>query len=78
MRVTLNGINRRGLANWKARERWIGRKVHIWSAEHRSWWRPDRCGYTIHLEAAGVYDFVDAWAATSGCGPEKRIEYVTI
>ena len=76
--MTLNGIERRGLANWKARDRWVGRKVRIWSAEHRAWWRPDRCGYTIHLEADGVYDFAEAWAATVGCGPEKRIEYVSI
>lgn len=27
----------------------------IWSNEHRAWWRPNRCGYTIYLEAAGRY-----------------------
>ena len=27
----------------------------IWSIEHRAWWRPGRMGYTIWLDAAGVY-----------------------
>lgn len=27
----------------------------IWSNEHRAWWRPNRMGYTIHIEAAGRY-----------------------
>lgn len=75
MRVTLNGINRRGLANWRGREHWLGRKVRIWSAEHQAWWRANRCGYTVHPEAAGTYSFAEAWEATRHCGPEKRIIY---
>jgi hypothetical protein len=27
----------------------------IWSNEHRAWWRPKSCGYTIHVDAAGRY-----------------------
>lgn len=34
----------------------------IWSNEHRAWWRPDRCGYTTHTEAAGRYSRKDAIA----------------
>ena len=36
------------------------RDVLVWSNEHRSWWRPDRCGYTIHVEAAGRYTAKEA------------------
>ena len=75
-RVTLTGIQRRGLANWKGREKWLRRSVRIWSAEHRAWWRPERAGYTTLLETAGVYSFADAYDATKHCGPEKRIVYV--
>jgi len=78
MHVTLNGICRRGLCNWRARERWIGRRVLIWSGEHQAWGRPECCGYTTHREAAGIYLFEDAFDATIGCGPEKKIEYVSV
>lgn len=27
----------------------------IWSNEHRAWWRPGSCGYTINLAEAGFY-----------------------
>lgn len=32
----------------------------IWSNEHRAWWRPNCCGYTVHLKAAGRYSREDA------------------
>jgi hypothetical protein len=32
----------------------------IWSHEHSAWWRPNNCGYTTHLEAAGRYSRDDA------------------
>ncbi len=27
----------------------------IWSNEHVAWWRPNSCGYTVHINAAGRY-----------------------
>ena len=27
----------------------------IWSNEHRAWWRANRAGYAIDIEAAGLY-----------------------
>ena len=77
-RVTLAGIQRRGLAFWKAREHWSGRKVRIWSGEHGAWWRPERAGYTTHLEAAGIYDFADAWDSTKHCDRSKKIVFEAI
>lgn len=32
----------------------------VWSNEHRAWWRANGCGYTIHVEAAGLYSRADA------------------
>lgn len=32
----------------------------IWSIEHTAWWRPGRCGYTIHLAEAGRYSRAEA------------------
>lgn len=74
-RVTLIGIQRRGLSNWKAREWWNRRQVVIWSAEHCAWWRPKAQGYTINDDEAGIYDFADAYERTKHCGPEKRIMF---
>lgn len=74
-RVTLVGIKRRGLMAWKGRERWLGRRVLIWSKEHATWWRPESAGYTQDADEAGVYDFADAWDRTKHCGPEKGIVF---
>jgi len=38
----------------------------IWSNEHRSWWRPNRVGYTQHIEQAGRYSRDDAMEITDG------------
>ena len=73
--VTLKGIRRVGLARWKGREWWNGKKVHIWTDEHCGWWRQKAQGYTENLDEAGVYDFADAYKRTKHCGPEKRIIY---
>jgi hypothetical protein len=27
----------------------------IWSNEHRAWWRPASCGYTVDIAEAGRY-----------------------
>jgi len=27
----------------------------VWSNEHRAWWRPKSCGYTVDREKAGEY-----------------------
>lgn len=32
----------------------------IWSNEHRAWWRPNSCGYTVHVRAAGRYSRKEA------------------
>ncbi len=77
-RVTLVGIKRRGLSNWKAREWWLGRKVSIWSAEHAAWWRPEAKGYTSFQSESWVVDFATAYQHTAHCGHEKRISYYAV
>ena len=59
----------------RARAVFTGKRVFIWCAERRAWWRPNRAGYTTRLEAAGIYEFEDAWDATHHCGPEKKISF---
>lgn len=55
-------------------EQWfMGRKVRIWSDEHRAWWRAEGHGYTTVLERAGIYDYADARQRVWHCGPEKKI-----
>jgi hypothetical protein len=41
-------------------------KYLVWSHEHGSWWRPDRCGYTIHEERAGRYSKAEALEICKG------------
>lgn len=74
MRRKLVSMQRKG--GERTRAKMAGKQVWIWSAEHCAWWRPERCGYTVHRDVAGVYLFEDAWNATHHCGPEKRIEFV--
>jgi hypothetical protein len=77
-RVTLNGIQRRGLANWRARDKWLNRRVSIWSREHTAWWQPGGHGYTDKAEEAGTWDFADAYETTKHCGPEKKIVFYAV
>ena len=73
--VTLNGIKRVGLVNWKGREWWNVQMVRIWSREHRAYWRPDACGYTENPCEAWHIDFPTAYDAVKHCGPEKQIVF---
>jgi hypothetical protein len=73
--LTLNGIKRRGGDQCAKFRLMQGKQVRIWSCEHLAWWRPDRAGYTVFKDAAGIYSFEDAYEATKYCGPEKRITY---
>ena len=77
-RVTLNGIKRRGLIEWKGREWWARQNVSIWSHEHCLWWRPDAKGYTADQAEAWVIDFPTAYDYTKHCGNEKDIAYYAV
>ncbi len=69
--VTLNELKKAP----DLKQAWVGKKVFIWSDEHNAYWRPNGCGHTVRISAAGTYDFEDAFRRTSHCGPEKQIEY---
>lgn len=56
------------------RKRLEGKRVLIWSGEHRAYWAGPG-GYTMRFHEAGRFDFADAWARSSHAGPEKEIEY---
>ncbi len=51
------------------RAKWAGRRVRIYSTEHRAYWRPNGAGYTTNESEAGV------WTETRHCGPEKGIQF---
>lgn len=74
-RLTLNGIRRQGRDNCQKVQRFVNKKVCIWSREHQAWWRPKAAGYTVDAEHAWVLDFEEAYYRTAHCGPEKQIEY---
>ena len=69
----LTSMQRKG--GERTRAKFAGRRVRIWSSEHKAYWRPKCQGYTIHPEVAGVYQFEEAWLATKHCGPEKKIKF---
>jgi hypothetical protein len=56
----------------------VGKRVRIWSREHGAWWRPDGCGYTTHISAAGIYEFEDAWKRSQHCDHDKGIVYEVV
>lgn len=62
----------------RTRAKLQGKRVLIWSGEHRLWWRADRSGYTVHRAAAGIYAFEDAWRASQHCCPRKQIAYEVV
>lgn len=71
---TLTGLVRKGtLSKW--REEQGHRKVHIWSDQWGSYWRPDGSGYTRNINEAGIYTLDDAIRRSGHCGPEKQIVY---
>lgn len=57
------------------RRKWEGRKVCIYSTEHRAYWRPNGSGYTAIESEAGVYDFHDALRRTQHCDSSKGIHF---
>jgi hypothetical protein len=72
-RRNLASMQRKG--GEKVRAKFAGKRVLIYSNEHSAFWRSDYCGYTIHREAAGVYDFADAWKKLADCGADKQIAF---
>jgi hypothetical protein len=60
----------------RIRAKMAGRRVMIWSNEHRAFWGQNGCGYSMNRNGAGVYRFEDAWNRTFHCGPEKQIAFV--
>lgn len=51
----------------------MNEQVHIYSGEHRAYWRPGAHGYTMNVEEAGVWGREEAEGIKRGCGPEKKI-----
>lgn len=49
------------------------KKVLVWSAQWGAYWREMRVGYTSDPRQAGIYSLLEAYEATSHCGPEKQI-----
>ena len=72
----LTSMKRKGGERTKAK--FAGKRVRIWSGEHRAWWRPGGCGYTTLIENAGIYSFEDAWRASAHCCQTKQIYYVAV
>lgn len=70
-RATLQGA----LRHASVRERSAGKSVLIWSREHAAFWRAGGAGYTIYVDAAGRYDFDDAFARTQHCDKSKGIVF---
>lgn len=73
MKITLERLKEKAGFSWMNNSKRLQRPVRIIGA---GWyWRKDRAGYTDCKCSAGIYEFGDAWNASSHCGPEKRIVY---
>lgn len=77
MKIELNRIKKNRTMR-RVIEKWGDRKVLIRSQEWAAWWRPNRGGYTMNRNEAGVYTLADALDASAHCGPEKHIFYETV
>jgi len=44
----------------------------IWSNEHMAWWRPNKCGYTTSIIAAGHYSKEEAIAICAYADPRAN------
>ncbi len=55
-----------------------GKRVRIYSREHRAWWREGGHGYTTVESDAGIFDFNDAYSHTWRCDPSKQIVYEVV
>lgn len=43
-----------------------GERYVVWSNEHRAWWGPNRCGYTLSIAKAGRYSREEALSIARG------------
>ena len=66
------------LDNSPARKSMAGKKVLIWSDEHKLFWLRNSAGYTSNIGDAGKYEFMDAFHKTKHCSPEKGIIFIEI
>lgn len=66
------------LSNIHTRKKMEGKKVLIWSKEHKLFWLRNSAGYTSNIGDAGVYEFLDAFHRTKHCSPEKGIIFIEI
>ncbi len=62
----------------KMRRHLEGKRVRIYSGEHRMWWRNHGHGYTHSQSDVGIFDFKVAWDISHHAGPEKKIAYVLV
>jgi hypothetical protein len=72
--LTLTGA----LRHETARARWAGKIVLIYSREHGAFWRHNRSGYTIYTDAAGRYDFAEAFDSTKHCDRSKGLAFYEV